>query len=1012
MEHGAMDAERWQNVERLYHATLECEESQRAAFLTRACGGDEVLRREVESLVSYGNRSGRFIEESALEIVAPALATEEAPEQDPVSDESRIIGKRISQYRIVEQLGSGGMGEVYRAVRADDQYQKQVAIKLVHAGEASGFVIGRFKKERQILASLDHPNIARLLDGGATEEGVPYFVMELVEGQPIDKYCDCHELGIPARLQLFLQVCWALQYSHQHQIIHRDIKPANILVTSEGIPKLLDFGIAKILDTSVAAGVAGAVGPTQTRFRAFTPEYASPEQIKAEPISTASDVYTLGVLLYELLTGHRPYRFKTRTPVEIERAICEEEPLKPSTVVTRVEEQTLDDGTVTAITSEEISGKRGSDPRRMRSRLLGDLDAIVMTALRKEPRRRYASVHDLSEDIRKHLEGLPINARPSTIAYRGAKFVRRHKEVAAGALISVLMLFGSVAVVRRSELSKPTSGPLREVVRRQLTANAPGDQIISSAISRDGKYLAYSDKAWKMYLLQIDGGELRQIPSSDFAPIGWFPDRNHLLVYGRGQHSGLWKMSVWDGSSRRLLESFGRFAVLSPDGRQIAYHKAWSAAEIWLMGANGEEPHRIAEFNALDSFDSLAWSPSGQRLAYTRRRGTYSKPDVVIETCDLQGHQRALILSEPGLWGANGVSDVYWLPGGRILYRLPDPLSYSDFSIWAAAADPSSGKPTGPPVRLTNGEGDWSNFQATDDGRRLTYLSTRSSDAIYLGNLELGAQTFNPRRLTLTEWDNWPSDWTRDSKAILFHSYRSGRAAILTQRVDQQSPESLLSGAESYREPVFSPAGDRLLYTASATSDRLDSSKRLMSTPLHGGAPSLLLTGTYSYHCGSTPSARCVLGQVEGQQLIFSILDPAEGQGTEIERLQFHFYEYWSLSHDGNKIALVDPGASAGEVRILTLADRKVMTLALQDWKWIRIQSVTWSSDGSHLFATAISETSTVLLLIDLHGNLQVLDEAPIGETWLYGPVASPDGHYLAYMKRSYESNAMMLENF
>jgi eukaryotic-like serine/threonine-protein kinase len=209
MEKSAMDSERWQNIERLYHAAMECEESQRAAFLTRACGGDEALRREVESLVSYGKGSGEFIEGSALEVVAPDLAGDEGDGHGNATDETRpvpkMIGKRISQYHIVEQLGSGGMDEVYRAVRADDQYRKQVAIKLVRSGADSGFVIGRFKNERQILANLDHPNIARLLDGGATHEGVPYFVMELVEGQPIDKYCDSHKLGISARLKLFLQ---------------------------------------------------------------------------------------------------------------------------------------------------------------------------------------------------------------------------------------------------------------------------------------------------------------------------------------------------------------------------------------------------------------------------------------------------------------------------------------------------------------------------------------------------------------------------------------------------------------------------------------------------------------------------------------------------------------------------------------------------------------------------------------------------------------------------------------
>jgi serine/threonine protein kinase len=522
-----------------------------------------------------------------------------------------------------------------------------------------------FKKERQILASLDHPNIARLLDGGATEEGVPYFVMDLVEGQPIDKYCDSKKLGIATRLKLFLQVCSALEYANQHQIIHRDIKPANILVTEEGVPKLLDFGIAKILDSEALAGVAGEVGKTQTRFRAFTPEYASPEQIKAEPVRTASDVYSLGVLLYELLTGHRPYRFKTRTPLEIERAICEEESLKPSTVVTRVEEQTQADGTTTSIAPETISDARDSNPKQMHSCLLGDLDAIVMMALRKEPHRRYASADDLSQDIRKHLEGLPITARPSTIGYRGAKYIHRHMELAVGALV-FLVLLGGLAIVRRREARKSSPGPQNEVLRTQLTANAPGNQVIWSAISRDGKFLAYSDKAWRMYLLQIDGGDVHQLPSSDLSPVDWFPDGNHLLVEGRGQHSGLWKISIQGGVSRKLLDSFAGTAAVSPDGSQIAYHTL-PTHDIWVMGADGEKPHRIAEFDAVDSIDWFSWSPGGQRLVYTRLRGELGKAEVVIETCDLQGGQRTLVLSEPRLWGVNGVSGVYWLADGRIL---------------------------------------------------------------------------------------------------------------------------------------------------------------------------------------------------------------------------------------------------------------------------------------------------------------------------------------------------------
>jgi serine/threonine protein kinase/Tol biopolymer transport system component len=1014
MESSAMDAERWQNVERLYHATLECEESRRDAFLTRACGGDEALRRDVESLVSYGNRSAKFIEGSALEVLAPALAGEVALGQDAATDECRLIekmiGKRISQYRVVEHLGSGGMGEVYRAARADDQFEKQVAIKLLHAGEASGFVIGRFKNERQILANLDHPNIARLLDGGATDEGVPYFVMELVEGQPIDKYCDSHKLGIPARLKIFLQVCSALQYAHQHQIIHRDIKPSNILVTAEGVPKLLDFGIAKILDSTVRAGEART---TQTSFRAFTPEYASPEQIKAEPIGTASDVYSLGVLLYELLTGHRPYRFETLTPAEIERAICEEEPLAPSSVVARVEEQTQPGGTTVSITPEEISEARDSDPKRMHSCLLGDLDAIVMMALRKEPHRRYVSVHDFSEDIRKHLEGLPIMARPSTIAYFGSKFIRRHTELAIGALI-FLVLLGGRAVLRHWEMHKPVPGPKEEVVRTQLTANAPGNQVISAAISRDGRYLAYSDSAWKMHLLQIDSRKLRRLPSSDFAPVDWFPDGNHLLVYGRGQHSGLWTMSISDGTSRKLLDSLGFAVALSLDGSHIAYQKDSSAPEIWVMNANGEQPHRIAEFDATDTINSLAWSPSGRRLVYIRSRGDLHKAVLTIETCDLQGGQRTLVLSEPKLM-TRSISDLRWLADGRILYRLPDPLSHFDFNFWAVATDPVSGRAASPSARLINGALEAQEFHASADGKRFTYLSLRSSDAVYLGNLKPGARTFNPRRLTLDQWNNWPTDWTRDSKALLFESSRSGRFAILKQRIDGQTPEVLLAGAESRLDPTFSSTGDRLLYTAAEVTGNLhDSSKRLMTVPVDAGAPSVLLEGGYTYHCGSVPAARCVLSEVQGQQLVFSILDPVEGKGPELQRVNAPHQSsaYWSLSPDGNKIAIADQAAFAGEVKILTLAESKVVTLPLKGWRWKTVQTVSWSADGGHLFATAYTGSSFVLLFIDLRGNLRVLTEVPEGEAWLYKPVASPDGRYLAYEKRTFESNVMMLENF
>jgi serine/threonine protein kinase len=470
-----MTPERWQQVSEALDKVLRSPESQRLAYLAQIATADPELHKEIESLLASHQQAG------AEFLNTPALQT---TQDDAEAGQLRtLLGQRLGAYQIVELIGAGGMGEVYRAFRADDQYRMQVALKVVRGGYDSSFVFRRFKNERQILASLDHPNIAHLLDGGTTVQGAPYFVMELIEGESIDRYCDHHNLNTSDRLKLFLQICSAVQYAHQRLIIHRDLKPGNILVTADGVPKLLDFGIAKILDPGA---VTGGVEATLTQFRALTPSYASPEQINGEPITTASDVYSLGVVLYELLTGHHPYQLAGDTPEKVARAVCEVEPKKPSSVVRQI---------ISPSSGHDLpaagSALTTRDAEKLRKKLRGDLDNIVLMALRKEPQRRYGSVEQFAQDIRRHLENLPVIARKDTARYLASKFVARHKAgvaVTAGAAVIVLAALlvtlheASIAQRRFNDVRRLANSMIFEV--HDSVAKVPGTTAARKLIAQ------------------------------------------------------------------------------------------------------------------------------------------------------------------------------------------------------------------------------------------------------------------------------------------------------------------------------------------------------------------------------------------------------------------------------------------------------------------------------------------------------------------------------------------------
>jgi serine/threonine protein kinase len=412
-----MTPERWRQVDDLFQQAADLPPEQRRAFLEQACGNDADLRREVDLLLAHDASTTAPALESALKSGLNAWANQGRD----------LIGQLVGPYRILKPIGRGGMGAVFLAVRDDDQFEKHVAIKLVRSDMDTAVILQRFKQERQILANLQHAHIAQLLDGGVTRDGLPYFAMEHIDGgKPITEYAKANRLSVPARLELFRQVCAAVQYAHQNLIVHRDLKPSNILVTPAGAVKLLDFGVAKVLEASPLEGPA----ITSTGMMMITPEYASPEQVRGEPVSTASDVYMLGAVLFELLTGEQAHKLKDYSPAHIAEAVCQTETERPSEVVAR------------------------SEPSLRRS-LEGDLDNIVLTALRKERERRYPSVEALSEDIRRHLDGRPVSARQDTLWYLAGKFIRRNRiSVAAAALVLISLLAGiSVALVeaRRAE---------------------------------------------------------------------------------------------------------------------------------------------------------------------------------------------------------------------------------------------------------------------------------------------------------------------------------------------------------------------------------------------------------------------------------------------------------------------------------------------------------------------------------------------------------------------------------
>jgi Tol biopolymer transport system component/serine/threonine protein kinase len=835
---------RWERLKELLETAVAMAPDRRAAFIDGECGGDPALRQELESLVGAHEEAGEFLAGSAFD----------PPPISPAAPVEPLVGRRLGPYRVLGLIGRGGMGAVYEAVRDDDEFEKRVAIKVSRHELFGEAALLRFRAERQILAGLEHPGIARLLDGGTTEDGRPFFVMEHVAGTRIDAWAEQRRLDLRARLVLFQSVCAIVQYAHRERVVHRDLKPANILVTAEGAPKLLDFGIAKLLDP------AGSGDTTATAMAPMTPEYASPEQLQGRPSGIASDVYSLGIILYELLTGQRPHRLAGRGPVELAHILLHEEPTRPSAVVT-----------------EATARSAGVTLPRLRAALGGDIDTIVLKALRKDPARRYASVEALADDVGRHLAGLPVRARPDTWTYRARKFAGRHRATVAWT-VGVASLAGAlVALLDRSAAGRATARTAAGERYRVVPFTSAAGRERNPAFSPDGQRLAYEwttdQRLGDIYVRAIDGGEpLRLTDHADAESCPAFSRDGRQVAFLRFNRAGADVVVKPPGGGEeravaRLRHGDGNGLDWLPDGRIVVVDAGPPGDRgMFAVPPAGGPRHRITAPADGETQTCPRVSPDGRALAFLSQRRPMAR-NLMVVPLDRPGAPRALTGDE---WQP---ADLAWMPDGKALvfssargghdglWRValaggaPEPLRLAaglgrsslaialrgdrlaytvtsdDSNLWEVGTGPGAG----PPVRrIASTRGD-SHPSYSPDGRRIAFRSDRSGTAeIWLADAD-GA---NAQQVTDFRGGHAGSpSWSSDGRLLAFDAYPDGSGDIYVLDLAGGPPRAVLAGPTNDVVPSWSRDGAWIYFG----SDR-DGAWRLWKMPADGG-PATPVTG-------------------------------------------------------------------------------------------------------------------------------------------------------------------------
>jgi len=833
-----LSPDQWQALSPHLDQALEMTDDERSTWLSSLQIENPTLAYQLEILLREHRVLSEkgFLEASALELPGgPGLA-----------------GQTLGVYTLVSQIGHGGMGTVWLAERNDGRFERRVAVKVLNIALMGKGGEERFKREGRILGRLTHPHIAELIDAGVSLTGQPFLVLEYVEGDHIDLYCDQNELDVRARVLLLIDALRAVEQAHANLIVHRDLKPSNILVRRDGQAKLLDFGIAKLLECD---GQTGESPLTLEGGRAMTPEYAAPEQLKGEPVTAATDVYASGVLLYVVLTGHHPTGAGPRTPAGLVKAILDTEPSRPSDVVASIKANGEN-----AVTNAK---RRATTPDQLARLLRGDLDTIVGKALKKNPQERYPSIKTFADDLQRYLRHEPISARPDTIAYRGGKFVHRHRSSVIAALLVMLALIGTTIFTwffpRRPE-------PLTQFSQRKLTANAQDSPVLNAAISPDGKYLGFDDQQG-IHLQLVATGGAQSVPlppgiqprTASWSFGGWYPDSARFIasVSVPGRPSTLWSIPIIGGEGQRLaeVEDMSGGGTVSPDGSHIAYERlrsAIGAREIWVMGSHGESPHKILTAENQATIKGIAWSPTGKRLAYRYRRHKGDRTEIMVQSCDLGGADITTILLD------NHLSAFTWTLSGRFIYsRNSEVGSAESDNLWELRVDGKNGTPQGKARQLT----DWSgfsvySFSASADGKQLAFLRGNDHASVFVGDLAGNeSRLVNSRRLTLDDNYNILFAWTPDSREVIFSSQRTLNRLMYRQALDPGSIPQLITRAAdtNFYAARLSPDGAWILLEGAPSGSR---KLGLYRVDLRGGVPQLLFLprGSYSFGAQTRPA--------------------------------------------------------------------------------------------------------------------------------------------------------------